>query len=243
MKIKLVTFDVTNTIIRIAGSVGQQYANVGKLYGVSADAEKLTQAFKSKWKKYNRELPNFGVTKGVSSYKWWTSVVKETFAEVGFDEKANDVDAIASHLFRHFSTAQAWEILPQAQSTLQTLKDRGAMVGAVSNFDVRLEKVLMNLELLHHFNFILTSEEVQHAKPEKEMFLEALRLADVAADEAVHVGDNVENDYFGAKNAGMTGVLFVKDINDIPNNVERNLCITNLLEITNLIDKIKLHEN
>ena len=40
--LKLVTVDVTNTLIKVAGSPGRQYALVAKKFGVNIDEDLLT---------------------------------------------------------------------------------------------------------------------------------------------------------------------------------------------------------
>ncbi|KAK3088351.1 hypothetical protein FSP39_017974 [Pinctada imbricata] len=235
MRVKLVTFDVTNTIIKVLGSPGQQYASIGNLYGVTADPKDLNRAFIERWREQNKIHPNYGVTSGKSSYTWWTDIVKQTFSQAGFKGQEENLEAISGHLYKHFTSANAWDVLPYSHSVLQQLKDRGIMLGVISNFDSRLEKILMNLELLHYFQFILTSEKVKVAKPDKKIFIEALNLANISADDSFHIGDNVENDYFGALNAGMNSVLLATDISKLPNTVDKKFCISNLSELLNIL--------
>jgi putative hydrolase of the HAD superfamily len=55
-------------------------------------------------------------------------------------------------------------------------------------------------------DFAVISEELGSAKPEPEIFREALRRASVASHEAVFVGDSQEFDVAGARGAGMSAV-------------------------------------
>lgn len=45
--VKLVTLDVTNTVIRVVGGVGFQYANVAKVHGVKLNPDDVSRAFNS----------------------------------------------------------------------------------------------------------------------------------------------------------------------------------------------------
>lgn len=58
---------------------------------------------------------------------------------------------------------------------------------------------------------ILTSAEVGRRKPAPEIFEQALAIAGVAADRAMHVGDSLAEDVAGARAAGIEPVLIVRD--------------------------------
>jgi HAD superfamily hydrolase (TIGR01549 family) len=49
------------------------------------------------------------------------------------------------------------------------------------------------------FDVVLPSRYIGIAKPDPEIFYEALRKAGVEGSEAVHVGDDYRKDYEGAK--------------------------------------------
>ena len=56
------------------------------------------------------------------------------------------------------------------------------------------------------FDVVLSAETVGRAKPHPAMFERALADANVAADEAVHVGDHPEHDVLAARGAGLHAV-------------------------------------
>jgi putative hydrolase of the HAD superfamily len=58
---------------------------------------------------------------------------------------------------------------------------------------------------------VVTSAEVGAGKPDPRIFERALQVAGVAAGEALHVGDKVDNDVNGAAAAGVRGVLVQRD--------------------------------
>jgi putative hydrolase of the HAD superfamily len=73
----------------------------------------------------------------------------------------------------------------------------------ISNFDGRLRVILDQMELARFFCPMVISSEVGADKPDPWIFTEALRLAGVSANEALHVGDDRLADYQGAMRAGM----------------------------------------
>jgi len=80
-------------------------------------------------------------------------------------------------------------------------------LGIVTNGPAEVQRAkleLLGIEKL--VDFVIVSEEFGVAKPEPEIFYEALWRAGVDADEAVFVGDSAEFDIAGAHGAGIAPV-------------------------------------
>lgn len=58
-----------------------------------------------------------------------------------------------------------------------------------------------------HANGIISGEDVKAYKPRREIYEKALQLAGCRPEEVIHVGDDLEGDVEGAKNAGITPIL------------------------------------
>ncbi|KFP34801.1 Haloacid dehalogenase-like hydrolase domain-containing protein 3, partial [Chlamydotis macqueenii] len=106
-----------------------------------------------------------------------------------------------------FCSARNWEVVPGAGETLSRCCQRGFRMGVVSNFDNRLETILSQCNLRHHFEFVLTSEDAGFAKPDRRIFEKALRLGGVPPAWAAHVGDSYTRDYRAARAVGMHSFL------------------------------------
>lgn len=81
------------------------------------------------------------------------------------------------------------------------------------------------LGLLHPIRSITTSWEVGKAKPHKEIFIAAARSLGVAPHETLVVGDDLDEDYHGAKEAGLQSLLLHRTRHDadyIRRNVEKD---------------------
>ena len=100
---------------------------------------------------------------------------------------------------------------PEVPGVLRALRQRGAAIVVVSNWDVSLHDVLERTGLRALVDAVVTSAELGVAKPDPAIFAEALALAGAAADEAVHAGDSVEADVEGARAAGIEPVLVARD--------------------------------
>jgi putative hydrolase of the HAD superfamily len=100
---------------------------------------------------------------------------------------------------------------PEVRAALEELRHRGLLLVVVSNWDVSLHDQMAQDGLGRLMHGIVSSAELGAAKPAPAAFTHALTLAGVSAQEAVHVGDRVEEDVEGARAAGIEPVLVIRD--------------------------------
>ena len=85
-------------------------------------------------------------------------------------------------------------------------------IGIVTNGPTEVQRAKLELLGIERFvDFVLVSEEFGVAKPDPMIFREALRLAEVAPEEAIFVGYSVEFDMAGARAAGIPTVWVNRD--------------------------------
>ncbi len=120
-----------------------------------------------------------------------------------------DAAAFAAALDDYISPVLAHppDLSPGADRAVRELVARGVSLGIVSNTGrtpgLILRRVLAGHGLLGYFGVISYSDEIGVRKPEAQIFRVTLERAGVAADEAVHIGDNPEADVVGAQGVGM----------------------------------------
>ena len=90
---------------------------------------------------------------------------------------------------------------------LEKLRAAGYRLLVVSNWDSSLPRLLANLGLTKYFEAIVVSAHVGASKPAGKIFDEALRLAGVPCEAALHIGDSCEEDFDGARAAGLNALL------------------------------------
>lgn len=206
--IKLCTFDITNTLLKFRMPVGEEYSKVARFYGVEREPAKITAAFLQNWKIMNSNYPNFGCYKGLTSREWWQKIVQNTLALDGEELTNKQLDCISNHLYEIYKKNICWEVIPGVVPLLKHLKNENISLGVISNFDERLKSVLSANDLDSYFDFILASFVVQVAKPDKKIFDLALHKSScLLSSNALHIGDDIELDYFAAKNAGWNALL------------------------------------
>lgn len=107
--------------------------------------------------------------------------------------------------------ALRFRAFPEVPAALRALRDRGAPLVVVSNWDVSLPDALAQAGLAGLVDGVVSSAELGSAKPDPEIFRRALALARARAEDALHVGDSLELDVGGARAAGIEPVLVVRD--------------------------------
>jgi putative hydrolase of the HAD superfamily len=96
---------------------------------------------------------------------------------------------------------------PDADPALRGLRDRGARLVAVSNWDCSLPAVLEGCGLAGHLDGTVTSAETGACKPDPAIFARALELVGCEPADALHVGDTPQEDVAGARAAGIRPLL------------------------------------
>ena len=122
-----------------------------------------------------------------------------------------DFEACRLAIWDSWLGTRVFQPFPETAAVLARLKERGYVVGAVSNWEPRLEALCANHGLRDAFDFILASEAEGHVKPSPYLFEKALRLAGVEPAEAVHVGDSLREDAQAAEAVGIAGVLLMRE--------------------------------
>ncbi len=95
----------------------------------------------------------------------------------------------------------------EAETILKTLRQRGYKLSVIANQAEGTVKRLKKWNLYDYFEFVLASYEEGVSKPDKEIFLRALKRADAEPSDCVMIGDRVDNDVKPAKELGLKTVL------------------------------------
>jgi putative hydrolase of the HAD superfamily len=232
--IRGVSFDAGNTLIRVRGSVGAIYAAVAGRHGFDVGEEELQAAFREAFAARRNGFVQ-GTSEPHSGERerlWWRGLVEEVFASLGLPgRRGSRFEDFFEELYHAFERPEHWEVFADVGPCLDALDARGVPAGVVSNWDSRLRVTLEGLGIRERFRFVLTSAEFGAEKPDPSIFLEAVRRLELEPGQVLHVGDLVEDDLRGARNAGLQGVVIDRG----SGNSHGNPCIQSLGEILHMI--------
>ena len=199
--LKTIFFDAAGTLIHLPKSVGHHYAVVGKRVGLLLEADALDRAFGICW----RQMPARPAIDGPrddDDKGWWRELVDRVLGQVAPDTSELDRDAFFEVAYSHFAEAGVWDLYPEVADVLTGLRKRFDLA-VISNFDARLRMILEHLGFSQFFSHVFLSSELGADKPDPEIFRRALRFSNVAANAALHVGDDPVRDWEAARLAGL----------------------------------------
>jgi putative hydrolase of the HAD superfamily len=134
-------------------------------------------------------------------------VFERLLSELGREPAGNDVTQLAER-FRSLST-KSLTIREYSKPLLAMLIRSGCKTALASNTESLLTRFdLRQCGLDSYFDAILLSSDVGMKKPDPRLFRLILGRLEVGKELAVFIGDNLEEDIFGAQKAGMRS-LFV----------------------------------
>jgi putative hydrolase of the HAD superfamily len=205
LMIRAVTFDVTRTLLHCP-RLGAIYSETLSRHGIEVSPAEAVRLVGEVWRELAcsaRPDQDRFTAHPEGSRGWWRDFVVR-FCEL--IEAPPPSRFATAELYQCFARADSWEVYQEVPATLDRLRRRGLRLGVISNWDERLPGLLADLDLAPRFDAIVTSASVGVEKPDWRIFEAALQALDVAAGEAVHVGDSPIEDVEGAIAAGMQAI-------------------------------------
>jgi REG-2-like HAD superfamily hydrolase len=202
--LRAVFLDIGDTVVRANPSWEGVYTLALEEFDMKVEPSALRDALRNTY-----HHGGYGFEQGFdatpeTSFRRTVEMDQRALSELGIGQMPDEFFLRLSELFMLVSS---WHVFPDAMPTLEALRARGLVIGAVSNWIWQLPELLHSLELVSHFDFVAVSARVGYEKPHPEIFRHALREARVRPDEALHVGDHLDADVAGAQGAGVSAVL------------------------------------
>jgi putative hydrolase of the HAD superfamily len=182
-------------------------------------ADRLADAFESAGVEPFFEVSDFR--------RWLTRVTADSAVELRekcftgiADEQGRDpADALAVARAYEDPDPASVEFLPGAESALDALGARHDLA-LVTNGDRETQSAkLATLDIADHFEETTFTEPGGPVKPDPDHFHRTLSAMDLAADDAVHVGNSLRSDVAGAQAAGVPAVWLARveeDVDHVP---------------------------
>ncbi len=205
--IKAVTFDARGTLLKVRFPVGETYAAVARRHGAELSTAAIEGAFFAVFPTMPPLAfpPMHDAELREREHRWWRTLVERVVESA--DQSVDDFDEFFVELYSLYRGAGGWKPYREAASVLCLLRSAGYKLGIVSNFDSRIEEVLLALNMSIWFDSVVYSSRAGVAKPDARIFQRALAELDVDAAQALHVGDSLRKDWQAARDFGMQAIL------------------------------------
>lgn len=213
--IKAVCFDFYNTLATYHPPREEAWVNACREFGIKTEAKALFQSLSAADMFYRDENSRSSIEKRTPEEKnnfyaeYGTRIIKGAGVKVSRDTVLQILAKIRQH---------KWEFKAYDDTllTLKNLKNRGLILGLISNVVQDMEPTYTELGLQPYLDFKVTSAEVGCDKPQPRIFMAALKKAQLKPEEALYVGDQYDLDIVGAQGVGMKAILIDRN-NYFPN--------------------------
>jgi len=202
---RAVFFDFGGTLGFDYPSIPEGLAYLFQNLGIDATVDEVQQARNAVHENglHSRDYPTSD-----EMYIYFRRFFSGILEELDFD---GNVDEIVDKTQEEWRCYTGLYVFPEVHKILSELQNREYIVGIISNISCRLPELLEQLEIASYFDFAIASDVFGASKPDPSIFEEALRIANVSASQAIHVGDSYEADVVGARNIGITPVLIDRE--------------------------------
>jgi len=232
--LRAVFLDIGDTVMRPNPSWEHVYAIAFQEYGVEVEVEPLRTALRRAYHHGGFGFDDRFEASEESSFARTMEIDRAALAELGIGPMPEPFFRRLSELFMLTSN---WHVFPDVAPALRELRERGLVVGAVSNWVWQLPELLHALDLVSHFDFIAASSRIGFEKPHPEIFRWALAQARAEPCQAIHVGDHLDADVEGARGAGIAPVLIDRRDRFVPADVPPGTpLIRSLAELIPIVD-------
>ncbi len=157
---------------------------------------------------------------------WWAhieGIFSNAFVSVGIAKDTAKTLARITH--EHYLDADEFILFPNTAKVLGELQEKSWQNIILSNHVPELSDIVASKGLSDYFTYCISSANVGLEKPNIEFFKHAITIAGNPT-KAVMIGDNINADVRGAKNAGLEAILihtepsesveyFAKTISDV----------------------------
>uniref|UniRef100_A0AC35TIC1 Haloacid dehalogenase-like hydrolase domain-containing protein 3 n=1 Tax=Rhabditophanes sp. KR3021 TaxID=114890 RepID=A0AC35TIC1_9BILA len=223
--VKVVSFDVTNTLIRLKTSPGSIYSCEGAKYGINLNKEAIDSVFRTNFKSLMNERPCFGFGQVDGVKKWWRELM---FKSCGLDTNENS-NKFVNDLFVKFGEGHFYELINQNSAhILENLHLNGFKLAVVSNSDFRIRYILQHLGIAQYFSRFIISSETGIAKPDVAVFKRLSESFGCQNKNILHIGDSKLLDYDPIIKCGGQGLILADKEDDC-------LVINNLNKLNQLL--------
>jgi putative hydrolase of the HAD superfamily len=180
------------------------YAEVARIFGFSLDPDRVQEAFRTTWRTFAPPADSPGPLPN-DDRDWWRELVVRTMEAASY--RIDPFDDYFKAVYQAFARPGVWELWPDVPLILTELRRLRVRLGVISNFDRRLYDVLAQLGIREAFEHVIISSEIGVRKPAARIFKEAAQRFNVDVNEILHVGDEPESDFAGARAAGLEALL------------------------------------
>lgn len=126
-------------------------------------------------------------------------------------------------------------LFPHCIEVLTYLQEKKYPMHLITNgFEKTQHQKIKNSHIDHFFKEVITSEQAGIMKPHAAIFEYALKVTESSAEKAIMIGDTLEVDILGAKNAGIDSAYF-NPAQPPTKEIKPTYVLNSLIELKNIL--------
>jgi len=196
--IRWVLFDAVGTLMFADPPVAEVYRSVAARFGSQLTVAEISKRFR---RALAAEQACGGPTSEIYERERWRRIVGAVIDDVPAASQA-----ILDTLWRHFAAPDSWRLFDDVADAIEELRDRGYKLAVASNFDDRLNQVMLEHPALAVMHAIFVSSDLGFTKPDLRFFRAVEKRIGAAPSEIALVGDDEVSDVQGATAAGWRAI-------------------------------------
>ncbi len=202
----MIFFDLDNTILDHAGAMRNGAADFKQKY--SDCFNEPIEDFIKRWHYISEKQVGRYLAGKLTEREQRRERMRELFSICGKELTDEEAESLFIEYLEGYQ--KYWKLFPDA---LEFIAGAGNLNFGIITNGGKLQQwnKIKKLGLEKIFDPIIVSGEVNCVKPEAEIFELACKLAGKKPEECIYVGDRLEIDAVGSKNAGMYGVWLNRD--------------------------------
>jgi putative hydrolase of the HAD superfamily len=216
MDIRAIAFDVNGTLVRILADDGDERAFRAAAHfltyqGIDLHRYELRELYfqllKEQLRSSPERYPEFDAV-GI-----WRSIIEDhqtDFTRALPAAKLEQIPLSLAELARGVSRRRLG-LYPYVREVLDVLRERYPLAVVTDAQSAYARSELHKVGLLGYFDPIVVSGDHGYRKPDPRLFQLALDGMAVAAENTLYVGNDMYRDIYGAREAGLTTVMFDSD--------------------------------
>jgi putative hydrolase of the HAD superfamily len=213
MDIHAVIFDVNGTLVEIwteddAEQVFRAAGHFLTYQGIDLRRgqvrELYFQAMKAQRKSSPQLHPEF------DAVAIWRTIIEEQASDYTRSlpaGKLEELPLVLAELTRGVSRRRL-QLYPSVREVLQLLRERFPLALVTDAQSAWARAELQQVGLLEYFDPIVISGDYGYRKPDRRLFQHALDALGIAPQNTLYVGNDMQRDIYGAREAGMQTVMF-----------------------------------
>lgn len=207
MKLKAVTLDCAHTLVQVHWRPGAFAVECAQRLGLEFDAQVAQERYDRALYSRRQEYVDRHANGDDDLDHYWREITEEWLDAIGIAREHGDpIIALAKDRL-YGPNIDQFVPYEDVGPALEWLKTQDVKLAVLSNWDYSLKRVLRALNLFDEFDLVVASLEEGVEKPDARLFAITLERLGVSASETLHVGDCPNDDYHGAKAAGLHAAL------------------------------------